>query len=215
MIYEKTKALLASQVKLNTPAIDKIAKTYLKEGVEVSGLFPYLKESGAIYRLYFVVSIKTIKTYEAQLQFIEDHFQFLNDWWHVDLLLQLLRPAPSFAYVFAKAKTYIHSPLPFVRRWGYVIFLGGHQKEVKHTEMIISLLKDDEAYYVQMAEAWLLADLAVYNPEVVLSFIAKKALRYDITGKVIQKICDSFRISFDVKTRAKAMRVLYQKKEII
>lgn len=211
MIYEQTKARLATTKKLNTAAIDQIAKEYLKGGVDITSLYPYLKESGAIHRIYFVVSLKKIKSFEAQLTFIEEHFAFLNDWWHVDLLLQLLRPAPSFEYVFNKAKDYVLSALPFVRRWGYVIFLSGHQKDSLHTKEIISLMKNDDAYYVQMGMAWLLADLAVYNPEVVLDYIGKPRLQYAIIGKAIQKICDSYRISELVKIRAKALRVLYKK----
>ena len=138
------------------------------------------------------------------------HFAYLNDWWHVDILLQLLVKAPSFDYVLAKASEYVKSSLLFVRRWGYVIFLGGHQKDATHTAKILLLFHDDEEYYVQMAEAWLLADLAIYNPQAVLAFIKAKKLRYEIIGKGIQKMCDSFRIDDDIKNQAKELRLLYK-----
>lgn len=210
MIYQETLKRLSEFKKLKTADIDVIAKDYLKRHVDVEPLYPYIDESGPIFRIYFVISLKNIKDYDAQMTFIETHFHHLQDWWHVDLLLQLLTKAPSFDYVYNKAKTYVQSPLPFVRRWGYVIFLSGFQKQPEHTKKILQLFHDDDAYYVQMGEAWLLADLAIYNPEEVLAFIATKPLHYAIMGKGIQKISDSFRISDEIKIRAKNLRALYK-----
>jgi len=62
----------------------------------------------------------------------------------------------------------------------------------------------------QMAEAWLIADLAIYNPEEILHFIASRKLNYGIIGKAIQKMCDSFRISDEIKRRARELRSLYK-----
>lgn len=210
MLHEQIVTRLQKLGKYKTSDIDVIAKEYLRANVDVSELLPYIKESGAVHRIYFYVSLKKIKVYQEQIAFIERHFTYLNDWWHVDILLQLLVKAPSFEYVFDKAAEYVKSPLLFVRRWGYVIFLGGHQKDAKHTEKILSLFHNDEEYYVQMAEAWLLADLAIYNPQAVLKFIKSKNLRYDIIGKGIQKMCDSFRIADDIKNQAKKLRLLYK-----
>ena len=210
MIYEETILRLSTIKKMRTADIDAIAKQYLKDNIDVSELYSHIAESGALHRIYFVVSLKRIKKYEEQLAFIEKHFSCLHDWWHVDMLLQLLVKAPSFEYVFNKAKIYIKSDLLFVRRWGYVIFLSGFQKDPQRTKDILSLYRDDPEYYVQMAEAWLLADLAIYNSQAILDFIASKALRYNIIGKAIQKMCDSFRISEEVKKQAKSLRKLYK-----
>lgn len=210
MIYEQTIARIAKVKNIKTADVDLIAKEYLKENVDVTALYPHIGESGAIHRIYYVVMLKRIKKYEDQLAFIENHAHDLKDWWHVDVLLQLLVKAPSFAYVYEKARGYVVSPLPFVRRWGYVIFLSGFQKDQTNTKSILSLFHDDEEYYVQMAEAWLLADLAIYNSEEVLAFIKAKTLNYNIIGKGIQKMCDSFRISDEIKTRAKELRKVYR-----
>lgn len=210
MIYEQTKDLLSKIKKLRTADVDKIAYQYLEDEVDVSALYPHIKESGAIHRIYFVVSLQSIKTLEYKLQFIEDHFSDLNDWWHVDLFPQLLRKGPKFDFVYQKAKKYCKSPLLFARRWGYVIFLTGWQKDPSNTKKILSLFHDDDEYYVQMGEAWLLADLTIYNPEECLEYIASKPLKYNIIGKAIQKICDSFRIPDDVKNKVKELRKLYK-----
>ena len=67
-------------------------------------------------------------------------------------------------------------------------------------------MKRDEHYYVQMAEAWLLAELAIDEPEAVCQWMANCGLPYSICGKAIQKICDSYRISEAWKERFKALR---------
>ena len=67
-------------------------------------------------------------------------------------------------------------------------------------------MKDDDEYYVQMAEAWLIADLAVFNVEAVKSFLQTSKLKYNILGKAIQKMCDSFRISQQDKAFVKSLR---------
>ena len=70
-------------------------------------------------------------------------------------------------------KSYVQSELPFLRRWGYVLFLTGLQKDKEKTSLILDLIHDDDAYYVQMAEAWLICDLAIFNPKVVLAWLEK------------------------------------------
>ncbi|MDY0345103.1 MAG: DNA alkylation repair protein [Bacilli bacterium] len=211
MIFEETIKRLNQIKKIRTKDIDLIAKDYLIDNADITDLYPHIRENSAIHRIYFVVSLKRINNYNQQLLFIERHFEYLQDWWHVDILTQLLLKDPGFEYVYRKAKEYVLSDMLFVRRWGYVIFLTGFQKEPEHTKAIIQLMHDDNEYYVQMAEAWLLADLAIYNPNEVFDYIKLKNLNYNIIGKAIQKICDSFRISEDYKKRVKELRALYKK----
>ncbi|MFA5481199.1 MAG: DNA alkylation repair protein [Bacilli bacterium] len=210
MLYEEITQKIAKIKNLKTKDIDLIANDLYKRDVDVGPLLSHIKESGALHRIYFVVSLKRSETFESQLSFIEQHWQYFSDWWHTDILLQLLKKVPSFDYVYAKAKEYVESPLLYVRRWGYVIFLNGLQKDPKNTRAILKLMHDDDEHHVQMAEAWLIADLCIYAPEIVLDFIAQKNLGYNIIGKAIQKICDSFRISEDIKSQAKSLRALYK-----
>ena len=73
-------------------------------------------------------------------------------------------------------------------------------------------MHDDEHYYVQMAEAWLIAELAVHEPEAVCVWFQKNDLKYNINGKAIQKICDSFRISDEWKAEYKKLRLELRKR---
>lgn len=57
-----------------------------------------------------------------------------------------------------------------------------------------------------MVQAWLIAELAIFEPEAVYEWMKKNDLAYSINGKAIQKICDSFRIPNDWKEAYKQLR---------
>lgn len=102
---------------------------------------------------------------------------------------------------------YLQSDDLFVRRWGYVLWISKLCRDEAHVDELLSLMKNDNAYYVQMAQAWLIAELAVFFPEQVWQWMdSENALYYNINGKAIQKICDSFRVSAANKERFKALR---------
>lgn len=209
MLYEEINKKVSLLKKITTKDIDSIAKDLIKNKVDVSELLPYIKENGIMYRIYIVVSLTYIKNIDEQLSFIEKHFEYLSSWWSVDILLQLLVKPLDFDKVFILAKEYVKSPYLYVRRWGYVIFLCGFQKDPSKTKKILSLFKNDDEYYVQMAEAWLLADMCIYNVSEVTNYIKSKTLNYDIIGKAIQKIQDSYRIEDTDKKTIKELRGLY------
>jgi 3-methyladenine DNA glycosylase AlkD len=83
-------------------------------------------------------------------------------------------------------------------------------KEKEAFDLIISLLKDDDEYYVVMAEAWLISYLAIYHPERTLEYLNNTNLKYNIVGRAIQKTCDSFRVSKEYKEKIKKIRSRYK-----
>ena len=197
---------LESIENLRTKDVDLYNKRLIRNKTDVSELRDFVLENQLLHRTYFQVSLAGQKSLEAKFAFIEENFEKLQDWWHVDQLLQFLKKPVDFDFAFDKAKEYIFSKDTFTRRWGYVLFLAGLQKDISHTKDILSLLKDDEEYYVQMAEAWLIAELGVFNIEEVKRFLESTTLNYKITGKAVQKLCDSFRISKEDKEFVKSLR---------
>ena len=75
-----------------------------------------------------------------------------------------------------------------------------------HAQQLLPLLHDDEEYYVQMAQSWLIAELTISEPEIVLNWMKTNGLSYNINGKAIQKISDSFRITDEWKKKFKDLR---------
>ena len=70
---------------------------------------------------------------------------------------------------------------------------------------LLPYIKENEDYMVMMAEAWLLATIAIIYPNEVLAYLDKindKTLRL----KTISKINESFRISDELKFQFKSLR---------
>lgn len=206
MVHETILRDLKAIPNLKTKDVDLYNKRLIKNKTDVSGLRDYILEDQLLHRTYFQVSLGQLRDPAAQFAFIEQNQDLLQDWWHVDQLNQFVVRSRDFEFAYAKARQYINSHKPFTRRWGYVLFLSGLQKEVIHTRQILDLMKDDPEYYVQMAEAWVICDLAVYNPEETIRFLENSDLQYNILGKAIQKMVDSFRISPEDKHYVKILR---------
>jgi 3-methyladenine DNA glycosylase AlkD len=196
-----------------TKDVDRLNKRLIKEKQDVSVLKDICLIEQQYHRTYFQVSLGLLNTIEEQYKFIEDNFYLLSDWWHVDQLTQFLKPV-DLDFAYEKAKEYIYHPHPFARRWGYVMFIQklGRSSE-KNLEKILSLLKNDAHYTNQMAQGWLICELAIFFPERILEwFKISNNLDYRINSKAIQKISDSFRIKECVKEEFKALRPMLKNK---
>ncbi len=193
-----------------TKDVDKLNRSLIKRQEDVSFLKDIVLEQQQYHRTYFQVSLAQRESLEEKLAFIEENFDKLQDWWHVDQLSQFVDKYLRFDYVYEKATKYIKSDLPFARRWGYVIFMPSLVKNAEEADRLFALFKDDEAYYVQMAEAWLLSFLGMYAPEKTLEYLEGCPLKYNIAGKAIQKICDSYKVSEEWKMRFKEVRKKYK-----
>lgn len=191
-----------------TGDVDRLIRTLVKQKADVSALRPYILSEQQFHRIYYYVSLNQIKNVDERMEFIHENLLF-SDWWHTDQVISYVADL-DFDTALHYAKDYIHSEDPFIRRWGYVLFISklckGHAKE------LLPLMHDDEHYYVQMAQAWLIAELVVYEPEDVYEWFQQNDLKYNINGKAIQKICDSFRITDDWKAEYKKLRTELRKR---
>lgn len=193
-----------------TKDIDVFNKKLIKNNKNVDFLKDFVLSNPQYHRTYFQVSLAKFNNIEEKFNFIEENFDKLQDWWHVDQLPQFVNKYLDFDFAYKKASEYINNNLLFVRRWGYVMFMPKLVKNKNHFNYIIKLFKDDDEYYVQMAQAWLISSLAIYEPQKILEYLYSCPLNYNITGKAIQKICDSFRIDENTKTKFKAIRKYYK-----
>lgn len=196
------KDLDALPARYKTADIDRLIRQYVKQKADASELRPYILAQQQFHRIYYYVSLNQIRDVEMRMHFIHENLLF-SDWWHTDQIISYVADL-NFDTALCYAKGYIRSEDPFIRRWGYVLFISklckGHARE------LLPLMHDDEEYYVQMAQAWLIAELAVHEPETVHEWFPQNDLKYNINGKAIQKICDSFRISDAWKKEFKNLR---------
>ena len=198
-------------VNYKTKDLDKFNRTLIKEKVDVACLRDVVLEKQQYHRTFFQVSLAQLDGIEAKFAFIEQNFDKLQDWWHVDQLSQFVDKQLTLDFACKKAIEYVKNPLTFARRWGYVMFMPTLVKDKKATEKIFPLFKNDNQYFVQMAEAWLISYLAIYAPQETLNWLKNCNLKYNIVGKAIQKICDSFRVSDEYKALFKEIRKKYKK----
>lgn len=192
-----------------TGDVDRLIREYVKQKADVSALRPYILNQQQFHRIYYYVTLDQIRSAEERMAFIHENLLF-SDWWHTDQLISYVADL-DFDSALRYAKDYIHAEDPFIRRWGYVLFISRLCKG--HGAQLLPLMHDDDAYYVRMAQSWLIAELAIHEPETVQDWFQKNDLKYNINGKAIQKICDSFRISEDWKGRFKDLRPELRKRK--
>ena len=203
------KALDALPEHYKTGDVDRLIRTLVRQKADVSALRPYILDQQQFHRIYFYVTLDQISGAEERMAFIHENLLF-SDWWHTDQLICYVADL-NFDSALRYAKEYIQASDPFIRRWGYVLFISRLCKG--HAEQLLPLMHDDEAYYVQMAEGWLLAELAVCEPEAVYEWFGTNDLKYNINGKAIQKICDSYRIAQPWKRRFRDLRPELRKRK--
>lgn len=194
--------------KYKTADVDRLIRGYVKKNADASLLREHVLTQQQFHRIYFYVSLEQMKDVDERMAFIHENLLF-SDWWHTDELIGFVADL-DFEAALKYAAEYIKSEEPFVRRWGYVLFISRLGRG--HSEQLLPLMKNDGHYYVQMGEAWLIAELAVSEPEAVHKWMASCGLDYKICGKAIQKICDSFRISQDWKEKFKELRASLKSK---
>ena len=187
-----------------TADVDKLIRNYVKQHAQVQQLRPFILSHQQFHRIYYYVALKQMTDVKQRMEFIHENLLF-SDWWHTDQIISYVADL-DFDTALSYAKEYVLSQDPFIRRWGYVLFVSRLCKG--HAEDILPLLKDDDEYYVQMAESWLVAELAVHEPEAVYAWFWSNELKYNINGKAIQKISDSFRITDQWKEEFKKLRRL-------
>lgn len=185
-----------------TADVDRLIRRLVKQKADVSALRPYILDQQQFHRIYYYVSLNQIKNVDERMAFIHENLLF-SDWWHTDALIRYVADL-DFDTALRYAKDYINRDDAFVRRWGYVLFISKLCKG--HASQLLPLMHDDDHYYVQMAQAWLIAELAVHEPERVHQWLQQNNLKYNINGKAIQKICDSFRITDTWKEMFKKLR---------
>lgn len=188
-----------------TADVDRLIRKYVKEKADVSFLRTDILSEQQYHRIYYYVSLKQIKDVRECMEFIDRNLLF-SDWWHTDQLIKYVDTLP-FEVAFDYAQRYVASTDPFIRRWGYVLFISKLCRNKENLGKILSLFKNDSEYYVIMAQAWLIAELAIFFPEEILDwFKTRNRLNYQINSKAIQKISDSYRVSAENKEKFKTLR---------
>lgn len=152
--------------------------------------------------IYFGLALTRAKTINEQLNFLRDNIKKAKSWAITDCVQTYLKKS-DFGAFLNFFKDLHDSSFVYERRFCYVFGLK-HWKNSRILE-IFPLIQTNEEHMVMMAEAWLLATIAIQYPDQVFEYL-EHLDDLVLKRKTISKMCDSFRISDEQKVRFKKLR---------
>ena len=152
--------------------------------------------------IYFGLALSRLKTIDEQLDFLKKNIRYAKSWAITDTLGTYLKKFSFEKYWDFFLKTY-SSKYIYERRLAYVF--GLKQYKDKSILGVLNYININEEYMVMMAEAWLLATIAITFEDEIYDFL-KKCDDITLKRKTISKISDSYRFSIESKNRFKSLR---------
>ena len=145
----------------------------------------------------FVIS--NIKDAGEQMRLLPNFLNKCDSWGHTDSLKFRITKKNEDKW-FEYAKELIHSKQTFERRCGLLICLKlVDTPQLGNIFSILSGLKDEQEYYVNMATAWLVCEAFIKRREETLAFLSADNLSPWTQNKAISKCRDSFRVTKEDK----------------
>ena len=186
---------------VKNPVLKQLVKDHIKDEELKTEDFELGKYLEVDY-IYFGLSLKRLNKIEEQLEFLEKNIYKAKSWAITDTASTYLKKL-SFDNYWKFFKATNDSKYTFTRRMAYILGLKVYKE--KEILKVLDYIKPNEEYMVMMAQAWLLATIAICYPDEIFEYLSSKA---DITlkRKTISKMCDSFRIPNDVKDKFKSLR---------
>lgn len=183
------------------PIIKKLAKKYKNldlEDYKINNIFE-------LRLLYFLIGLSRTDTFGDGIDFILKNDNEYLGWAVTDSSYQCIKIEDNFVDVFPILEELLKNQNEYIRRLSYLICFK-YLKNKDNLSKIFRLFQNDDAYYVQMVESWLLCELYIFYEEETFMFLKKSNLDKIIVNKAISKIHDSYRITKENKEKAKLLR---------
>ena len=152
--------------------------------------------------IYFGLALARMNNTDDQLKFLKENIKYAKSWAITDTLTTYLKKCPFDKYwdlfLCLESSSYIYD-----RRLAYV--LGLKQYKDRRILNVIPYIKPNEEYMVMMAEAWLLATVAIIYQQEVFDYL-KDLTDLTLKRKTISKINDSYRFDEKAKELFKSLR---------
>lgn len=131
------------------------------------------------------------------------------DSWATTDAVKIKPNAKTAPYYLDLAKELITSPKPFSRRLALILLLKltNFPEFNKEILTISEGLQAETEYYVNMANAWLVAECFIKSRNETLPYLQQKRFNKFTQNKAIQKCKDSFRVSAEDKALLDALKI--------
>ena len=186
---------------VKNPVLRKIVKEHINDEelkLEDFKLGKYLE----VDFIYFSLALARLKNIDAQLDFLDKSIHRAKSWAITDTISTYLKKMnyEKFWAFFLKNNG---SSYTYKRRMAYILGLKFYKDQ--RILDVTSFIKRNEEYMVMMAEAWLLATVAIIYPQEIYDYL-KDLDDQTLKRKTISKISDSYRFTNETKERFKALR---------
>jgi len=146
---------------------------------------------------------------EARAQAIHRFLPKIDNWSICDstcITCRFMREDPEYWWNFLLSLT--QSPEEYSVRFALVCMIDHFSAAPESARRVLEICVNirSDAYYVQMAQAWAIAECAVAAPEAALAQLSSLPADDFVRRMAIRKICESFRISTETKAAARALR---------
>ncbi len=143
-------------------------------------------------------------SYEEFISRADDYTNRITGWGICDCFVSSLKLIKKYERdYFNQLPGYLNNRNPWKVRYGLVVLLNYYVKE-EYVDAVLGIAArmDSRNYYVQMAQAWLVAECYVKFPEKT-ELLLKRGLNNETRKMAFRKILDSNRVSKEVKNRIK------------
>lgn len=183
------------------PSLKKLAKKYKNLNLneyKIDNIFE-------LRLIYFLIGISNTITFNEGIDFILKNKDEYIGWAVSDSTYQYISFDKNFNEIYPTLKSLLNDKNEYVRRLAYLICFK-YLKNRENLSNIFRLFKNDDAYYVQMVESWLICELYIFYQEETFMFLKESNLDKIIVNKAISKIHDSYRVTKENKEKAKLLR---------
>ncbi|MFR7871440.1 MAG: DNA alkylation repair protein [Fenollaria timonensis] len=145
--------------------------------------------------LYALCIFKMSESFVAAMNALDKFLPHIDSWEVTDLVAgEIIIDEAHIDKAFQKALSYVHSSDEYTIRLGLVI-MNKKFNDKAHIEKILDALKSIslDAYYVNMAAAWLLCELYFTDKSKVDEFLSSEAISMDIKKMTRHKIRESLK----------------------
>ena len=144
-----------------------------------------------------------------RIPYINDYINKSDSWNLIDSFVSTVKPGKKEREVLWNYLDYIkYSDRPFTVRFVLVMMLNSYLDD-EHIDEVLRYTGSVQSdhYYVNMAQAWLLATAYIKYGNKVDRILERGTLNKFTHNKTIQKAIESYRISDEDKERLRGMRI--------